>query len=97
MRAPHVTSFLSELELSKQPELRRAQVDILVKMLSALEGRRSPQTMHWESLAELAETAVIEEATDAWLAAAPAVPDCFEPFEALAARRDASGLVRLHR
>jgi hypothetical protein len=95
MRHSPAATSLPELELSQQPELRRAQVDVLERMLSFLERRHlEGRVMPWATIAEAAESPVLRAATDARLAAL-SPEDGFESFDELAARRDETGMVRL--
>jgi hypothetical protein len=84
-----------ELELSAQPAERKAQVRVLEKVLSVIEGRhREGRIMSWSALARFAESPAVIEATAAHMEALPA-DNASEKFDELKRRRDATGVVRL--
>jgi hypothetical protein len=94
MRPFSVDTRFPELELSQQPELRRAQVDVLERVLGFLERRHlEGRVMPWATIAEVAESSVAKAATDARLAALPS-DDGFASFDELEAQRDETGMVR---
>jgi hypothetical protein len=85
-----------DLELSQRPAEREAQLRVLKSVFSVLQQRHlEHQTLRWSFLKQVAETPAIAAAVDELVAGIAADED-FGSFQELQARRDATGVARLH-